>query len=133
MGVPRLREAGVLGVLVGVRVAQGAGAASQHTVAFLLDREANQVGFGLTSTKPLTLMLRKPLFNRSVGLDHSSTTNLNRTGLLPAATAGAVISGGNALPEAVCAVPVSGQIIGPMSAAVRPLSNEEAQTVGPGS
>ena len=51
----------------------------------------------------------------------------------PAATAGAPILGGNALPETASAVPAIDQVTGPLCAGALLLSSDEALTEGPGS
>ena len=90
----------------------------------------NQVGSILISLAPPN----RPPGSKATDPGRSSTTADGTTmARSPAATAGATILGGNALPETAPAVPAIDQVTGPLCAGALHLSSDEALTEGPGS
>ena len=90
----------------------------------------NQVGSILISLAPQN----RPPGSKATDPGRSSTTADGTTmARSPAATAGATILGGNALPETAPAVPAIDQVTGPLCAGALHLSSDEALTEGPGS
>ena len=95
--------------------------------------KVNQVGsilINLTPPPPPTL---PPSFKATDPGRSSTTADGTTMARSPAATAGATILGGNALPETAPAVPAIDQVTGPLCAGALHLSSDEALTEGPGS